>query len=170
MCPAVSACPERQSMPPARNAHWLRAIALFVMVLSLTQNSLAQTVDSIEIRTIDMRGQNPVSASLVAIKNSRNDVVVVQIRGGSQELIEQTEGQLKALVSKGYDRLGVILCDLTPGEIAPVIGIVADGTVFAAIKGAQVNAQTKLDTYRLVNEAYRETVLPKPSDSLRKKN
>lgn len=170
MCPFNSAASKRQAAQPSRLASCLKFVLMLIVLMFLANGSFAQNQDEIDIRTIDMRGQNPVSASLVAIKNSRNDVIVVQIRGGDQKLIEQTKGQLRALVQKGYDRLGIVLCDLKPGEIGAVIGIVADGTVFAAIKSAQVNAQTKLDTYRLVDEAYKEIVLPKLVESQRKKN
>lgn len=130
------------------------------MLIALSLNGFSQDLDGTTIGTIDMRGQNPVSASVAAIKNSRNDVVVVLIKGGSEELIDKAKDNLKALVHRGYDRIGIILCDFKPGETLPVIGILADGTVWSAIKGAEPDARTMKDLYDSVSEVYENSVLP----------
>lgn len=122
----------------------------------------AQIADSSDIiRIIDLRGQNPLSATTAAIIASRNDVVVVLIRGGDQDLIDKTTGQLKALVHNGYNRIGVMLCDLKPGEKMPVIGIISEGTIYAVVKNAKPDIATSWKVYNLVRDAYQDNILPK---------
>ncbi len=170
MCPSIPSRPEQQQKHPAIPARWLKPVLLFTILLALPHNSFAQSLDEITIRTVDMRGDNPVLASVAAIKNSRNHVVVVLIRGGNEELIDKTKGQLKAIVHRGFDRLGVILCDLKPGEIGPVIGIVSDGTAYAVIKRARPDTVTMWEVYNLVRDAYQDNILPKLNAGQNKKN
>ena len=171
MCPSTPTRHTQRQVFTGNAFSWFSVVLLVMAMAALPQKSPAQESNTeAEIRTIDMRGQNPVSASVVAIKNSRNHVVVVLIRGGSQELIDETKGQLKALVHRGYDRLGVVLCDLKPGEIGPVLGIVSDGTAYAAIKGAEPDSKTMWQLYSLVRDAYQNNVLPHLEHGQNEKN
>ena len=171
MCLNILVRPEQQGTHPARPVSRLKPVLLFFIMLSaLAHTGFAQNSDEINIRTIDMRGGNPVSASVAAIKNSRNHVVVVLMKGASEELINKTKDNLKALVHRGYDRIGIILCDFMPGETLPVIGIVSDGTVWAAIRGARPDARTMRDLYDSVSEVYQDTVLPILENNQSRKN
>ncbi|MEZ4993536.1 MAG: hypothetical protein R2824_24145 [Saprospiraceae bacterium] len=84
---------------------------------------------------------NPFLLLLVtnSIKASRNDVVIALIRGGSDELIDKAEAQLRALVLNGFDRLGIILCDLNSEDKGPVIGIFSNGAAYTASKDAKAD-------------------------------
>lgn len=131
----------------------------------------AQSGDTtVIIRTIDMRGQDPLMASAKSIVESRKHVVVVLVKGASEELINETKDNLKALVLRGYDRIGMILCGFRPDETLPVIGIVSDGTMYATIKGAKPDARTMLDMYSFVEGAYQANILPLLGNSERQKN
>lgn len=97
---------------------------------------------------------------LAAISSTREGTVTVLIRGGDQALFEQIESTLNALVRSGYTRIGLIYGDLKEGEKAPVVGIMADGTIYATIKDAKANTEIKWKAYNLVKDAYEEFVLP----------
>ena len=170
MCLNISLPQGQWQIHQTRRTWWFKLVLPFILLSTLPQNGFTQNSDGINIRTVDMRGDNPVLASVAAIKNSRNHVVVVLMKGASEELIEKTKDNLKALVHKGYNRIGIILCDFKPGETLPVIGIASDGTIYAAIKGAKSNSKTMKDVYNAVSEAYQKNILPILENSPGQKN
>lgn len=142
--------------------HILIYLLGFTLFLFSIPSVHAQTVDTTGIiKTVDYRGHKPLSASIASIKASRNDLVVVLIRGGDQELIDNTKGQLKALVHNGYNRIGVILSDLNPDEQEPVLAVVSDGTIYASIKRSKADTITMWKIYNLVRDAYQDNIWPK---------
>lgn len=153
--------------------NWLQLTTLIVLIALSFQTIFAQASSDtamVKIPTIDMRGQDPLMASAKSIVESRKDVVVVLIRGGSNELIKETKNQLKALVHRGYNRLGIILCDINPGEAGAVVGVVSNGTSYAAVKDAKPTTLILWQIYSLVRDAYQEHILPKIKNSQSQKN
>ncbi len=144
------------------NSPWFKSALLIITGLMFVCSLQAQEEGApVEIPTLDMRGQPPIDATYAAIKSSEKDIVVVLIRGGSQELINNVTAKMKALYHMGYTRIGIILCDLDPGEVAPVLGIVADKAPYAVIKKAKNDTTTGWKIYNLVQDAYKEFILPK---------
>lgn len=141
----------------------------FLLILNLVFSTSinAQTQDKVnEIRTIDMRGQSPVKASVVALKASRNDVIVVLINGGDKELIDKTKSKLKALSHQGYNRIGVVLGNLQEGSKGSILAVVSDGTLYAAINEAKSDTTTMWKIYNLVRDAYQDNILSKTNKDI----
>lgn len=136
-------------------------IILTLFCCFYSTNMQGQTNQPIPIQTVDMRGEKPTRASIAAIKNSRKGVVVVLLRGANQELIDLTTGQLRALTHNGYNRVGLVLSDLKPKETLSVVGIVSDGTAYAAIKDAKPDKVIGWKIYNLVKDAYEQDIWPK---------
>ena len=80
---------------------------------------------------------------------------------GDDELWNEVHGHLKALIKAGYTRIGLMRSDLDAGELAPVLVVFSDGTIYATIKGAKANTHHGWSIYNLARDAYKEHVLPK---------
>ncbi|MBI1227786.1 MAG: hypothetical protein GC192_21305 [Bacteroidetes bacterium] len=134
-----------------------------LLAIAPLQSGKAQspTIGEIELQKADFRGQRPQGAIMAAVSASRQDVVIVFLQGCSDEMIAETEGNLKGLIRNGYTRLGLILSDSFPDEPMPIVAIFSIGLVYAEIHDAKVDAQTSSDVYKLVRDAYQEDILPK---------
>jgi hypothetical protein len=141
----------------------------FILSLAFLHPVYGQTVDSTDVvRTIDLTGKHPRSAMLSAVSASREDVIVVLIRGGDQDLVDKTKGQLKALVYNGYERIGLVISDKMQFELAPAVYIFSDGTIYAKIYNAKTESLLGWKIYNLVRDAYQDNILPKMRSSEQK--
>lgn len=138
------------------------AVAFIILMIALRVNGQTDTqTASIQIQKADFRGKRPQSAVVAALSASRQDVVVVLVRGGSQELITETEGHMKVLIWNGCERIAMITSDLLPDESSAVISIFSNGQTYAVMQDAATSLQTGSDFYKLVRDAYEEDIRPK---------
>ena len=142
--------------------HRWKSILIFIITGLIPWSLYSQKdVSTVEIPTLDMRDRSSTDATYIAIQESGNDVIVVLIRGGSEQLTTQTTGKMKALYHKGFTRIGIVLSDLNPGETSPVLGVIADKAPYAIIKKAKPDDITAWKIFNLVQDAYQEFVCPK---------
>lgn len=142
----------------------IKIIALAVILASIPiQRGRAQTpmAGDVRMQKADFRGQRPQGAIVAAVSASRQDVVVVVVEGGDENLIAETEGNLKGLVRNGFTRLGLILCDQLPENTSPAVIIYSGGFTYAIVHDAKADAKTSSDVYKLVRDAYEADILPK---------
>ncbi len=122
----------------------------------------AQVIDSSTlVRKIDFRGKRPQSAVVAALSASREKVVVVLVRGGSDKLISGAEGQMKALIHGGYNRIGMVISDNPPDEMNPAISVFSSGQVYAVVEDVKDDARTGWALFNLVKDAYEEDIISK---------
>jgi len=102
----------------------MKALIWVALSVALPVFSSAQSTPQKDtIPVIDMRGYDPDKALMAAIKNSRNDVVVVLVRGADEELFTKTKAQMNALVHQGHTRVGIVRCNIKEGEVGAVLCI-----------------------------------------------
>ncbi|MEM8527629.1 MAG: hypothetical protein AAGG68_23510 [Bacteroidota bacterium] len=134
-------------------------ILLCCLLSFVVQLAFAQK--DIQIKKIDFRGQRAQKAFVAAHSASKKDVVVVMLRGADQDLIEQTEQNMKGLIQSGYERIGLVISDLLPEDKSPTIAIMSQGYTYASIKEATISAKTNLHFYQLMRDVYKEDILSK---------
>jgi hypothetical protein len=150
-------------MPQIASLHVLHKtifplLALFVFTSVLN----AQSQDKVaEVTTVDFRGRSLDEAIMACVKITNNDYVAVLIKGQDQKLINHVTGEMKALIHRGYNRVGIVLGDSEPDEKGSVVGVFASGTIYAVIKEADEDLLLDWKIYNLVRDAYEEFVLPK---------
>lgn len=112
------------------------------------------------VQKYDLRQEPAASAVVAGLSASRNGVVVVLVRGGDQQLINEVENNMKALMLNGFERIGLILGSSFSNESKPVISIFSQGQVYAVIEDAKADTDTKLAVFKLVRDSYTENVIP----------
>lgn len=166
MCPGIFFHSHQSKIYQSRISPRIKSLLLlFTGVIFVFSLKAQDEGTPVEIPTLDMRGRPPIDASYAAIKSSEKNIVVLLIRGGSQELIDNVTGKMKALYHRGYTRIGIILCDLDPDEVGPVLGVVVDNMPYAVIKKAKPDTITCWKIYNLVRDAYEEFILPKANQN-----
>ena len=134
---------------------------LVVGLLLFCSISKGQSPDStvVKVQKVDFRGQRPQKATVAAVSASKHKTIVVLLRGANQKLLDEVEGNLKAAVRNGYQRIGLILSDNFPNEEYPTISIYADGKVYAVIDSPKVDSKTSLSVYKLIIDAYQDSIV-----------
>lgn len=112
------------------------------------------------VQKYDLRQEPAAPAVVAGLSASRNGVVVVLVRGGDQQLINEVESNMKALILNGFERIGLILGSSFSNESKPVISIFSQGQVYAVIEDAKADTDTKLALFKLVRDAYKEHITP----------
>lgn len=152
---------------------FVRFSLTLVLIFLLQPIVQSQSVDSVTVRRspivqkYDLRHETPATAVVAGLSTSRQAVVAVLVRGADQELIDEVEGNMKALILNGYERIGLILGSRFSNESTPVISIFSHGHVYAVIEDAKADSYTKLTMFKLVRDAYQEHIIPllkKPKD------
>lgn len=133
---------------------------LVVGLLLFCSISKGQSPDStvVKVQKVDFRGQRPQKATVAAVSASKHKTIVVLLRGADQKLLDEVEGNLKAVIRNGYQRIGLILSDNFPNEEYPTISIYADGKVYAVIDSPKANSKTSLSVYKLIIDAYQDAI------------
>ena len=108
-----------------------------------------------------MREFDPNEAIWESVQNTKQNAVVVLIRGGNEALLQAVKSKLQALVHQGINRVGIIRSTTRQESSTPSIGIFADGTIYATIKDVESDTQSMWSLYNLVRDAYEEYVVPK---------
>ncbi|MFM9949456.1 MAG: hypothetical protein ACKV1O_16080 [Saprospiraceae bacterium] len=112
------------------------------------------------VQLYDLRHEPAASAVAAGLSASRQSVVVVLVRGGDKTLIDEVEGNMRALMLNKFERIGLILGSNFSNEYDPVISIFSNGQVYAVIEEAKADADTKLSLFKLVRDAYQEHITP----------
>ena len=112
-----------------------------------------------EVQKADFRGQRPQKATVAAVSASKHKTIVVLLRGADQKLLDEVEGNLKAIIRNGYQRIGLILSDNFPNEENPVLSIYADGKVYAVIDSPKADSKTSLSVYKFIIDAYQDSIV-----------
>lgn len=138
---------------------------LVLMSVALVSGQTQSVGDSLlesapVVQKYDLRQEPAASAVAAGLSASRKGVVVVLVRGGDQQLIDEVDGNMKALILNGFERIGLILGSSFSNENNPVISIFSQGQVYAVIEDAKADTGTKLALFKLVRDAYREHIVP----------
>ena len=120
-----------------------------------------QSPDStiVKVQKADFRGQRPQKAMVAAVSASKQKTIVILLRGADEKLLDEVEGNLKAVILNGYQRIGLILSDNFPDEDDPVLSIYAGGKIYAIVDSPKTDAKTSLSVYQLIIEAYQDSIV-----------
>jgi len=134
---------------------------LVVGLLFFCSISNAQSPNSkiVKVQKADFRGQRPQKATVAAVSASKHKTIVVLLRGADQKLLDEVEGNLKAIIRNGYQRIGLILSDNFPNEENPVLSIYAGGKVYAVLDSPTADSKTSLSVYKLIIDAYQKSIV-----------
>jgi len=137
-----------------------RALILFVFILTTSFQGIAQEPDTlVVVRQIDLRGETAETAVLSALKASKKQVVIIMVQNASPDLITQMENDIRGLIHIGYKRLVFVLGQGFTDDRRPTISIYSGGHIYALMKDITPNAQTSADLFKLVRDAYDESVV-----------
>lgn len=142
----------------------LACLLFFMVIVQISgqaQSAAKAPSDGIPVvQKYDLRQEPAASAVVAGLSASRNGVVVVLLRGGDQQLIDDVESNMKGLILNGFERIGLILGSSFSNESNPVISIYSQGKVYAVIEDARTDTDTKLAVFKLVRDAYKEHLTP----------
>ena len=96
---------------------------------------------------------------VAAVSASKQKTIVILLRGADEKLLDEVEGNLKAVILNGYQRIGLILSDNFPDEDDPVLSIYAGGKIYAIVDSPKTDAKTSLSVYQLIIEAYQDSIV-----------
>ena len=129
-------------------------VCLFVLIYLNTPCIAQSDMETPKVPLFDLRAETPERAVLSAIHASKEKAVIVMTRGASKELNGQVYGDLTALSRNDYKRVVLVFAQPFEEDPSPLICIYANGYPYAMLKHAKADAQTSLDLYKLVKEAY----------------
>ncbi|WP_367389066.1 hypothetical protein [Lewinella sp. LCG006] len=123
---------------------------------------ITQEIDmAIVVRQIDLRNETAETAVVSALQASKKQVIVIMVKDGTQELIDQTHNELRALMYNGFERVVLVLANGFTDDTGTTIAIYAGGHTYALMKDVIAGAKTSSDFYMLVRDAYKEFVAVK---------
>ncbi|MEO1263236.1 MAG: hypothetical protein AAFZ15_30780 [Bacteroidota bacterium] len=137
-------------------------LAILLTSILCYSEALSQEIDTThQIRKVDFRGKGPDKAVVAALSASKEDVIVIVVRGGSTDLVENTENDIRTLINNGYDRIGLIHSDPFPDDQKGVIGIFSQGSTYAVLEDDGPDTFYDWAFYNLVIRAYEDDILSK---------